>query len=110
MMSESVMKPGRAGVLEEMGRTRDTIFHQLNHPDSGVKPDNLVVFFLNHLVGINAKAWSWDRGNQYFSFCLIWLSEINKYVTFQINGRGSMQYYNMYSLFEQVLNWFAWNY
>ena len=53
MMSESVMKPGRAGVLEEMGRTRDTIFHQLNH---------------------------------------------------QINGRGSMQYYDMYSMFEQVLN------
>jgi hypothetical protein len=54
-MSESVMKPGKAGVLEEMGRTRETIFNQLNHPDSGVRPDNLIVFFLNHLVGINAK-------------------------------------------------------
>ena len=35
MMVENIMKPGKSGVLEELGRTREMILNQLKHPDSG---------------------------------------------------------------------------
>ena len=35
MMAENIMKPGKSGVLEELGRTREMILNHLNHPDSG---------------------------------------------------------------------------
>ena len=55
MMSENLMKPGRAGVLEEMARNRDMMLNQLNHPDSGVKHANLICYFLNLVVPIVDK-------------------------------------------------------
>ena len=38
------MKPGKSGVLEEFGRTREMILIQLNHPDSGVVREISICF------------------------------------------------------------------
>jgi hypothetical protein len=44
MMAENFIKPGKSGVLEEFGRTREMILIQLNHPDSGVVREILICF------------------------------------------------------------------
>ena len=55
MMGENIMKPGKAGILEELGKTREMILTQLNHPDSGVRPDTLVCFFINNLISLAGR-------------------------------------------------------
>jgi hypothetical protein len=57
MMSENIIKPGKSGVLEELGRTREMILNQLNHPDSGVRPETLICFFVKNLITLGNK-WS----------------------------------------------------
>jgi len=57
MMSENIMKPGKSGVLEELGKTREMILNQLNHPDSGVRPETLICFFVKSLISLGNK-WS----------------------------------------------------
>ena len=51
------MKPGKSGVLEKLGRTREIILNQLNHPDSGVRPETLICFFVKNLITLGNK-WS----------------------------------------------------
>ena len=57
MMSENIMKQGKAGVLDELGKIREMILNQLNHPDSGVRPETLICFFLKSLLASGNK-WS----------------------------------------------------
>ena len=57
MMSENIMKQGKAGVLEELGKIREMILNQLNHPDSGVRTETLICFFLKSLLA-SGKKWS----------------------------------------------------
>ena len=55
MMSENIMKVGREGLLEELGKTREMILNQLHHPESGVRGDTLVVFLCRHLTAATAR-------------------------------------------------------
>ena len=57
MMAENIMKGGKEGVLEELGKTREMVLNQLSHPDSGVRPDTLLVFLCQHLAPL-AQRWA----------------------------------------------------
>ena len=57
MMTEGIMKQGKQGVLNELGKIREMILNQLNHSDSGVRPETLICFFLKSLL-TSAKKWS----------------------------------------------------
>ena len=57
MMSENIMKQGKAGVLVELGNIREMVSNQLNHPDSGVRPETLICFFLKSILASGSK-WS----------------------------------------------------
>ena len=55
MMQENIMKTGKAGTLEELGKTREMILQQLQHPDSGVTPHTLLPFYLRTLLDVATK-------------------------------------------------------
>ena len=55
MMAENIMKSGREGLLEEMGKTRESILNQLSHPDSGLRSDTLLVFLCQHLTSLGQR-------------------------------------------------------
>jgi hypothetical protein len=67
MMSENIMKVaasavsamcrqvGREGLLEELGKTREMILNQLQHPDSGVRPDTLLLLLAQHLAPLPGR-------------------------------------------------------
>ena len=55
MMAENIMKSGREGLLEEMGKTRESILNQLSHPDSGLRSDTQLVFLCQHLSSLGQR-------------------------------------------------------
>ena len=55
MMAENIMKSGKEGLLEEMGKTRESILNQLSHPDSGLRSDTFLVFLCQHLTSLGQK-------------------------------------------------------
>ena len=57
MMAENIMKCGREGLIEEMGKIREAILSQLAHPDSGLRPDTLLVFLCQHLSSMG-QTWA----------------------------------------------------
>ena len=55
MMAENIMKSGREGLLEELGKTRESILNQLSHPDSGLRSDTLLVFLCQNLTSLGQR-------------------------------------------------------
>ena len=55
MMADNIMKSGREGLLEEMGKTRESILNQLSHPDSDLRSDTLLVFLCQHLTSLGQR-------------------------------------------------------
>ena len=48
---------GREGLREELGKTREMILNQLQHPDSGIRPDTLMLLLAQHLAPL-ADRWA----------------------------------------------------
>ena len=55
MMADKIMKSGRDVLLEEMGKTRESILNQLSHPDSDLRSDTLLVFLRQHLTSLGQR-------------------------------------------------------
>ena len=56
-VSATCRQVGREGLREELGKTREMMLNQLQHPDSGVRPDTLLLLLAQHLAPL-ADRWA----------------------------------------------------